>query len=371
MSELPAGTVSFLFTDVEESTNLLKQLGERYGDALLEHRRLLREAFAERGGREVDTQGDAFFYAFPRARDAVRAAIDGQRALGGYRWPADTTLRVRMGVHTSEPLGTGEGYVGLGLTLGARICSAAHGGQILLSRTTAALVADESIPGARVVPLGEYHVKGIDEAQPIYQAIAEGLAAEFPPLRAIDERGSAHHRRGILTLLFTNIFASTGLLRHLGRERFASLLDRYHAILREVVAEHRGRELDAVSDSFLAVFETAKDAVAAADAVREALASEDWQAGTTPSVTISVHSGQLEPVGGRYVGLAIHRTVQLNRASQSGQVGRPADVLISETTQKLLEDEELGDVNLVACGEIELSGFDEPVRVYELSRADG
>ena len=131
MRDLPVGTVTFLFTDVEGSTRLLHDLGERYADALADHRRLLREAFGRHGGVEVDTQGDAFFYAFARASDALAAAEAGCRALGGG------PIRVRIGLHTGEPVVTDEGYVGLDVHKGARIAAAGHGGQVLLSEATA------------------------------------------------------------------------------------------------------------------------------------------------------------------------------------------------------------------------------------------
>jgi len=131
-----------LFTDVEGSTRLLRLLGERYGDLLAEHRRILREAFAAHGGREMDTQGDAFFVAFSRARNAVEAAVGAQRALVAHEWP-DVECRVRMGLHTGEPTVRDEGYHGMGLHRGARIAGVAHGGQILLSGTTADLIRDD------------------------------------------------------------------------------------------------------------------------------------------------------------------------------------------------------------------------------------
>src|SRR5919206_3438040 len=108
MAELHGGTVTLLFTDIEGSTRLLRQLGERYAEILAEHQRLLREAFAAHGGREVDTQGDAFFVAFPRAVDAVLAAVDAQRALAAHPWLEGAAVRVRMGLHTGEPTSTGE-----------------------------------------------------------------------------------------------------------------------------------------------------------------------------------------------------------------------------------------------------------------------
>ena len=116
MPDLPSGTVTLLFTDIEGSTRLLRRLRGAYADVLAEHQRLLREAFAAHGGREVDTQGDAFFVAFPGAVDAVQAAIAAQRALAGHPWPDGAQVRVRMGLHTGEPTSTGERYVGLAVT---------------------------------------------------------------------------------------------------------------------------------------------------------------------------------------------------------------------------------------------------------------
>ena len=143
MAELPTGTVTLVFTDIEGSTRLLETLGECYGEVLAEHRSLLRQAFSTHGGIEVDTQGDAFFYAFPRASDAVVATSEGQRALADHTWPEDTEIGVRMGIHTGEPALSGEGYVGADVHRAARICSAAHGGQVLVSEATARLLGPE------------------------------------------------------------------------------------------------------------------------------------------------------------------------------------------------------------------------------------
>lgn len=133
---LPTGTVSLLCTDIEGSTRLLHTLGERYAKALAEHRRLLRAAFGEHRGCEVDTQGDAFFYAFPRAQDAVAGAVAAQRALASHIWAEGLPLRVRIGIHTGEPTATGEGYVGIDVHRVARVMSAGHGGQVLLTQST-------------------------------------------------------------------------------------------------------------------------------------------------------------------------------------------------------------------------------------------
>src|SRR6266508_733042 len=165
-NDLPTGTVTFLFTDVEGSTKLLLDIGEaRYSEALAEHRRVLRQAFEAHGGVEVDTQGDAFFYAFPDAREAVAAAAEAQKSL------ASGPIRVRMGMHTGEPVLTDEGYVGLEVHRGARIAAAGHGGQVLLSKTTWELVDVE------VTDLGEHRVKDFSEPVWILQ-LGEVLRSE-------------------------------------------------------------------------------------------------------------------------------------------------------------------------------------------------
>ena len=156
-STLPTGVVTLLFTDVEGSTKLLHELGDAYGDALYEHRRLLREAFMAHNGVEVDTQGDAFFVAFGRASDAVTAAATGQLALSGG------PIRVRMGLHTGEPRLTGEGYVGLDVHKGARIAAVGHGGQVLLSQATQALI------NAEVRDLGAHRLKDLSIPERIFQ----------------------------------------------------------------------------------------------------------------------------------------------------------------------------------------------------------
>jgi class 3 adenylate cyclase len=134
MSQLPGGTVTFVFTDIEGSTRLLQELGDDdYGRVSGDHRRLVREAFGAHGGTEIDTQGDAFFFSFPRARDAVAAAVDAQRALHEHQWPGGREVLVRMGIHTGEPQLGDEGYLGIDVVRAARISAAGHGGQILVS----------------------------------------------------------------------------------------------------------------------------------------------------------------------------------------------------------------------------------------------
>ena len=182
MSSLPSGTVTFVFSDVERSTQLLKELGDRYGDLLDEHRRLMREHFTALGGVEIDTQGDAFFFAFSRARDAVTAAVDAQRAHAAHDWPDGVDVRVRMGLHTGEPAVGSEGYTGLDVVRAARLCTSGAGGHVLLSDTTRALVGSALPEGVSVFPIGERRLKDIDEPERVFELEIEGVEAAPSPV---------------------------------------------------------------------------------------------------------------------------------------------------------------------------------------------
>jgi predicted ATPase/class 3 adenylate cyclase len=187
VSELPGGTVTLLFTDVEGSTRLLQRIGaDRYRDVLTDHHRLLRDVATSEGGHEVDVQGEGFLFAFSRPTDALGAAIRAQRALSSHAWPEDVEVRVRMGIHTGEPTLAAAGYVGLDVHRGARICAAAHGGQVLVSTTTHELVVDAE--GISFRDLGEHRLKDLLRAQRLFQVIADGLETSFPPPRALDSR---------------------------------------------------------------------------------------------------------------------------------------------------------------------------------------
>lgn len=203
----PSGTVTFLFTDMEGSTQLLQRLGDRYADVLDQHRRLLRDAFAAHGGYEVDTQGDSFFIAFPTAPDALAAAVEATRALAVSPWPDGVVVRVRMGLHSGAPQLVDEGYVGLDVHRAARIAATGHGGQILLSVATFGLVQGTMPEGMRLRDLGAHRLKDLQQAERIYQAVLADLPSDFPPLKALDARPH-------------NLPVQTGLL--LGREREVS-----------------------------------------------------------------------------------------------------------------------------------------------------
>lgn len=183
VGELPRGTVTFLFTDIEGSTQLLEQVGAAaYADLRGEHHRVVRAAVEGHGGVEVDTAGDGFFVAFPTAGVAVAAAAEAQRAL------AVGPVRVRMGLHSGAPIVTAEGYAGTDVHRGARIVAAAHGGQILLSSAAAELAADELPPGVSLHDLGEHRLRDLSRPQHLFQLVATGLPSDFPPLRTLGNR---------------------------------------------------------------------------------------------------------------------------------------------------------------------------------------
>ena len=218
----PTGTVTFLFTDIEGSTRLLQHLGRRYGELQAAHQRAIRAACRAWGGYEVDTQGDSFLWAFQSAADAVQATIAAQRALddggpraddegrttkeGGSTTPvvqgtdpedassasssvprpsSSVTLRVRMSLHTGEPTLVNGRYIGLDLNRGARICAAAHGGQVLLSPTTRDLVEGSLPDGVSLRDMGEHRLKDLRRARRLYQLVIPGRDNDFPPLRTL------------------------------------------------------------------------------------------------------------------------------------------------------------------------------------------
>jgi DNA-binding NarL/FixJ family response regulator/class 3 adenylate cyclase len=184
VAALPTGVVTFLFTDVEDSTGLLQRLGDRYRSVIADHRRLVRAVVEETGGMEVDARADEFCIVFEEPGKAADAAIKSQRAHAEHPWPDDGPLKVRMGLHTGEVALEEGDYVGLDLHRAARICSVGHGGQVLLSEATQRLVADAI--EANLKDLGEHPLKGIDRPERIFQLVLDDLPSEFPPLRYAD-----------------------------------------------------------------------------------------------------------------------------------------------------------------------------------------
>jgi WD40 repeat protein/class 3 adenylate cyclase len=229
---LPEGTVTFLFTDIEGSTRLLSSLREKYALLLEDHRRILREVFNHWDGHEVDTQGDAFFVAFSRATRAVAAAVDAQRLLNEHAWPEGVVVRVRMGIHTGEPWNGAEGYVGMDVHRAARIAHVGLGGQVLLSETTTALVRDELPQGVSLLDLGRHLLKDIHRPERIHQLVIEGLPSEFPPLTSLEVLPSEATRQarkvGACPYRGLAAFQEADAQFYFGREAFVDALE--HAI---------------------------------------------------------------------------------------------------------------------------------------------
>jgi predicted ATPase/class 3 adenylate cyclase len=186
MAELPAGTVTFLFTDIEGSTRLLQELGDQFAALLEEHHAIVRRAIADGGGVEVSTEGDAFFAVFPNAAGAVRTAVEVQRALAAHGWPRP--LKVRMGLHTGEGVPSGDDYVGIDVNRAARIAGAAHGGQVIVSDATRALVERTLPEGVSLRDLGQHRLKDLAQPERLHDLAIEGLPSEFPPPRTLDAR---------------------------------------------------------------------------------------------------------------------------------------------------------------------------------------
>jgi class 3 adenylate cyclase len=186
---LVRGTFTFLFTDIEGSTDLVRALGrERYGELLDRHRTILREFWSRFGGDEQGTEGDSFFVVFAEAPAAIRAAVGAQRGMLAEPWPGNTPLKVRMGLHSGGAEKAGESFVGLNVNRAARIAAVAHGGQILVSALTRDLIVDEPIEGVELRDMGDHRLKDLTASIHLFQVVADGLPSEFPPLRTLDAR---------------------------------------------------------------------------------------------------------------------------------------------------------------------------------------
>jgi predicted ATPase/class 3 adenylate cyclase/DNA-binding CsgD family transcriptional regulator len=191
MGELPAGTITMLFSDIEGSTSLLLRLGDRYAEALSAQRALLRSAISSSHGREMGTEGDSFFVVFESAGDAVRCAVAAQRALARHDWPDGIEVRVRMGLHSGEPVQHEDGYVGLDIHRAARIAAAAHGSQVVLSDATRLLIEARLPAEVSIRDLGFHRLKDLETPEHLYQLVMPGLREQFPPLKSLGARVGA------------------------------------------------------------------------------------------------------------------------------------------------------------------------------------
>jgi class 3 adenylate cyclase len=328
MSDLPDGTLTMLHTDIEDSTPLTMHLGDRYPEVLATHRALLRAAFAAHQGCEVDTQGDSFFVVFPRATQAVAAAVAMQRALATAAWPEGGAVRVRIGMHTGEPIRTAEGYTGLDVIRGARIKEAGHGGQVLLSKSTTALVEDALIGGLSLRDLGAYRLKGLPHPERIFQLIIPDLPADFPPLRSLDARGRTRPdlvpRRVLTTVLFVDLVGATELLVALGDRHWREVQAQYTALVRQELARYGGEEVNIVGDQILAVFDGAAAAIRCGCAIRDAVQ------GLGMAVRVGIHAGEVEYDDRTMSGLTVFTGIRITGVAQ------PGEILVSHTVKELV-----------------------------------
>ena len=328
MSELPSGTLTVLHTDIESSTRLTAHLGERYPEVLAAHCRLLRGAFAANEGREVDTQGDSFFVVFPRATQAVAAAVTSQRALAAERWPEGGPVRVRIGLHTGEPIRTAQGYTGLDVIRGARIKEAGHGGQVLLSKSAAALIEDALIGGLSLRDLGPHRLKGLPHPERIFQLIIPDLPADFPPLQSLDVRGLPRPgfapRRVLTTVFFVDMVGATERLLALGDRRWLEVRAKYIALIRQELARHGGEEVNTVGDQTLAIFDGAVAAIRCGCAIRDAVH------GLGMAVRVGIHAGEVEYDDTTMSGITVFTGVRIMAVAQ------PGEVLVSSTVKELV-----------------------------------
>lgn len=328
MSELPGGTLTVLHTDIENSTPLAVHLGDRYPEVLVTHCVLLRSAFAAHDGYEVDTQGDSCFVVFPRATQAVTAAVAIQRALTAEAWPEGGVVRVRIGMHTGEPTRTAAGYTGLDVIRGARSKEAGHGGQVLLSKATAALIESALIDGLSLRDLGAYRLKGLPHPERIFQLIIPDLPADFPPLRSLDTRGRPRPgfalERVLTTVLFVDLVGATARLVALGDRRWLALQAQYLALVRQELAHHGGEEINVAGDGILAAFDGAAAAIRCGCAIRDAVQ------GLGMAVRVGIHAGEVESDDRTMSGITVFTGILIAGAAQ------PGEILVSNTVKELV-----------------------------------
>ena len=361
MSELAREPVTFLFSDIQSSTTLIKGLGDRYPEVIRDFRRLVRASLQEAGGREVDAAGDTFLVAFARPDAAVLGAVHSQRLLLKHSWPEAAQVRIKMGMHTGEvSLADGQ-YFGMAVHRAARLCQASHGGQILVSHATHALVEDEleRLPEIEFRDLGEHLLRDFDRAANLYQVVAPGLPDAFPPVAADQPEPTSTLPTGTVTCLFTDIVESTELTHRLG-DRWRDAHSDHRRIVRTTATDVGGREVDTQGDSFFFAFASARAAVTAAAEAQRALAAHPWPDGGQVRVRMGIHTG--EPMIGDegYLGIDVVRGARLCAAAHGGQV------VLSETTRALVAAEGIEGVGLLDLGEHRFKGLRHPERVYQL-----
>jgi class 3 adenylate cyclase len=354
VTELPTGTVTLLFTDIEGATALAQRLGEAYVEIDAAHYELLRQAFENAGGIIVERAGDTLVVVFTRARAATEGAVAAQRALAAHPWPEGVALRVRIGIHTGEPVRAGKQYIGVDVNRASRLCGLATGGQIVVSQATCELVQRNLPDDVTLHDLGQQQLKGFDRSERVFQVVADDLGPASPVRRPV--RGLP---AGTVTFLFTDIEGSSGLGRRL-RDRWPEVHATHRRLLREAFAAAGGQEVDTQGDSFFVAFARARDAVAAAADAQHAIARQRWPGDGEVRVRMGVHTG--EPAVGEegYLGVDVVRAARICSAGHGGQV------LLSEVTRALVAWDELDGISVIDVGEHRLKDIERPERIYQL-----
>lgn len=356
-AEPPRGTVTFLFTDIERSTELARQLGADFGRVRAEHHRIMRAAIEAHGGHEIDTAGDGFFVAFARAGDAIAAALAAQRELHATE-SGEAALRVRMGLHSAEPYVHEGSYHGVGVHRAARICAAGHGGQILLSNATAGIVEDLNLPGVGLVDLGEHRLKDLGQRQRLVQVVAEGLSDTFPPLRTEDSSLPT-----VVTMFYADIAEFAAVLPILGDDQAGKAMSRFRRIVVDVVRAEGGREREVYGDKVWATFDRPLGALRSAVRARQRLGDDDWFPGdVVPKVRWGIHSGLVGAGDTNVGGSTWLRCTELCMSAE------PDQILVSESTEALLVGE-IHEFALLDLGERTLRDVERPMRIFELNPA--
>jgi class 3 adenylate cyclase len=263
-----------------------------------------------------------------------------------------------MGLHTAEPFLDGTGYFGLGVHRAARICAAAHGGQILVSNATAGIVEDLESVEFELHDLGEFQLKDIARPQRLFQLSVQGLEREFSPPRALDDESARDPFGRVGTLLGTDIANWSNVLRALGDDATAEITLDHRRMVLESVAAHGGTTIEAAGDNVIAVFENARDAVTCAASTRALLQRHEWPPGVEWATAFAVHTGRL--VSKDHLGTSMVHLVQLLEAVD------PWQILVSHATEALLEGERLDPLRLRDLGERQLPRFESPQRLFEL-----
>jgi class 3 adenylate cyclase len=341
----PSQTLTFLFSDLKDSSQQWESHGHAMELSLLTHDEILAEAVRAHGGWVFQHRGDGLAAAFVRAGDAAMAACDIQEALA-QRGTGVVKLGARIGLHTGEPLERDDNYFGPVMNRAGRVMDAAHAGQILMSRVTADLIADRPPDGCALRDLGVHNFRGLTRAEHLYQLVQPGISATFPPPRT----GAAGHLpSGTVTIAFTDMAGSARRNEEIGDARFAQLVEAHSRLVRQTVAEHGGRVVKFLGDGFMLTFHTAEDGLRSMSELR----ARAVDAGLPTRA--GLHLGAPITIGDDYIG----RDVML--ASRITDLAGPSEVVASEVVRAVADRRgfEFGTPRTVG-----LRGLDAPIRIF-------